>query len=114
MSVLDLLKFIPDVVWSGIIASLLTLSGVLISNKSNTARLRMQLNHDAEQKERDRKATIRREVYIRAAEELVKANTHLVPSRKLISLKPISFRASKAFSLRRPNWRSSRSCRRLI
>lgn len=37
----------------------------------------MQLNHDAEQKDRDRKATLRREVYLRAAEELVKANVIL-------------------------------------
>lgn len=68
---------VPDVVWSGIIASFLTLSGVLISNWSNTNRLRMQLRHDAAEKSKERTATLRRDVYLLAAEELTKANSHL-------------------------------------
>lgn len=68
---------IPDVVWSAVIASALTLSGVLMSNRSNTNRLRLQLQHDASEKAKERTATLRRDVYLRAAEELVKANAHL-------------------------------------
>jgi len=71
------LKSIPDVIWSGLIASMLTLGGVLISNGSNTNRLKLQLQHDANEKTKERTATLRREVYLRAAEELVKANAHL-------------------------------------
>lgn len=72
-----LLQSIPDVIWSGVIASILTLSGVLISNRSNTNRLKLQLQHDADEKAKERTATLRREVYLRTAEELVKANAHL-------------------------------------
>ena len=74
---LDLLRSVPDVVWSGVIASVLTLSGVLISNWSNTTRLRIQLQHDADQKTKERTAILRREVYLKAVEELTKANSHL-------------------------------------
>ena len=71
------LQSIPDVIWSGLIASVLTLSGVLISNWSNTSRLKLQLQHDADQKTTERTATLRRDVYLSAAEELTKANTYL-------------------------------------
>ena len=56
---------------------MLTLGGVLISNGSNTKRLKLQLQHDAKEKTKERTATLRREVYLSAAEELVKANAHL-------------------------------------
>ncbi|GAB2887674.1 hypothetical protein GCM10027046_14990 [Uliginosibacterium flavum] len=38
----------------------------------------MQLQHDAAEKTKERTATLRREVYLRTVEELVKVNTHLV------------------------------------
>lgn len=63
---------IPDVVWSGLIASLITLSGVMLSNRSNTKRLILQLKHDAEQKERDRLNNLRRDVYLNCIEEASK------------------------------------------
>ena len=68
---------IPDVVWSGIIASLLTLCGVLLSDWRNTNRLKLQLQHDSDEKAKQRKADLRKDVYLRAAEELVKANIYL-------------------------------------
>ncbi|MFZ3084615.1 hypothetical protein [Rhodoferax ferrireducens] len=71
------LQSIPDVIWSGVIASILTLSGVLISNRSNTNRLKLQLQHDATETAKERTSTLRREVYLRTAEELVKTNAHL-------------------------------------
>jgi hypothetical protein len=71
------LKSIPDVIWSGLIASVLTLSGVLISNWSNTSRLRLQLRHDSDQKATERTAALRRDVYLLATEELTKANSYL-------------------------------------
>jgi hypothetical protein len=72
-----LLASVPATVWSGIIGAILALSGVLLSNRSNTSRLRVQLQHDATEKTRERTAALRREVYLRAIEELVKANSHL-------------------------------------
>ena len=77
MTLLDLVKSIPDVIWSGIVASVLTLGGVLIANASNTKRLKIQLKHDSTEKLRDRQATLRRDVYLNAAEELVKASSYL-------------------------------------
>lgn len=74
---IELLRAVPNVVWSALIASVLTLSGVLISNWSSTNRLRIQLQHDATEKAKERTATLRRQVYLRAAEELTRANSHL-------------------------------------
>jgi len=71
------LSSIPEVVWAGIISSVLTLSGVLIADWSSTNRLRMQLQHDATEKSKERINILRREVYLRAAEELTRANSHL-------------------------------------
>lgn len=71
------LASIPATVWSGIIGAILALSGVLLSNRGSTSRLRIQLQHDAAEKARERTATLRRDVYLRAVEELVKANSHL-------------------------------------
>lgn len=70
-------RHIPDVVWSGITAAVLALSGVLIANRSNTTRLSIQLRHDADEKAKERIAVLRREVYLKAVEELTKANAHL-------------------------------------
>ncbi len=77
-ALIDFLSSIPNVIWSGIIASAITLSGVLISNRSNTNRLRIQLQHDAAEKSKERTAILRREVYLLMAEELTKANSLLV------------------------------------
>src|SRR5262245_49382082 len=76
-TVVTFLSSIPDVVWSGVIASILTLSGVLVSNWSNTKRLLVQLKHDADENQKERVAGLRREVYLTAAEELTKASTYL-------------------------------------
>jgi len=74
---LDFLRSVPAVVWSGVIASLLTLGGVLLSNWSNTKRLRIQLQHDSAEKTAERRAVLRREVYLKAVEELTKAGSYL-------------------------------------
>ena len=82
MSICNLLSDIPDVVWSGITASLLTLSGVMLSNRDNTKRLQLQLQHDSDEKAKQRKADLRKDVYLHAAEEVVKANTYLSTIQK--------------------------------
>lgn len=74
---INLFRAVPDVIWSAVLASLLTLSGVLISNRSNTTRQRIQLQHDADQKAKERNAALRREVYLKLAEELTQANSYL-------------------------------------
>jgi hypothetical protein len=74
---LGVLRSVPDVIWSGLIASVLALGGVLIIDGRNTKRLKLQLEHDANEKAKERTATLRREVYLPAMEELVNANAHL-------------------------------------
>jgi hypothetical protein len=75
---------VPDVIWSAaigaVLASGISFFGVRSANASSLARLHVQhVNdaaeadkqraHDAEQKDEDRKAAIRREVYTKAIEE---------------------------------------------
>jgi hypothetical protein len=72
-----LVSSVPDVVWSAVIASLLTLAGVMVSNRDSTKRLLLQLKHDASEKAKERIAMLRRDVYLHTVEELVKANAHL-------------------------------------
>ncbi len=71
------INLIPDVVWSGLIASTITLLGVFLVNVSNNRRLRIQLKHDSNEKERERAADLRRDVFLPAAEELIKAMNFL-------------------------------------
>lgn len=63
------LRSVPDVVWSGLLASLITLVGVFFSNCSNRSRLETQLRHDREEKEKERTATLRREISLEAVGE---------------------------------------------
>lgn len=77
MNIFDLLVKVPDVVWSGLLASVITLAGVMLSNWSNTKRLIRQLSHDADEKKKDRIHAMRRDVYLKAAEELTKASNYL-------------------------------------
>lgn len=77
MQYFEFFTTIPDVIWSGVIASLLTLGGVLLANRSSTARLRIQLEHESLEKAKQRRAELRRDVFLAAAEESVKANGYL-------------------------------------
>lgn len=74
---LELLKNIPINIWSVVLGSIIAFGGVLISNRSQSKRLTIQLSHDSELKAIERKAAMRREVYLNAAEELVRANSYL-------------------------------------
>ncbi len=67
---LELAKQIPSTIWAAAVASVLTLTGVALSNRSNTKRLLHQLSHDSQEKHKERNATMRRDVYLRAAEEM--------------------------------------------
>jgi hypothetical protein len=76
---------IPEAIWSGVVGATVALIGVFFVNSSNTKRLRLQLAHDAEQKERDRLAALRRDVYLQAPKEAVRAIKYLasLPRRDL-------------------------------
>jgi len=47
------------------------------SNRQQTERLKIQLQHEAAQKNRDREMTLRREVYLEAASEMAKAARYI-------------------------------------
>lgn len=74
---LEILKSLPITIWSVAVGSLIAFGGVLISNRSHIKRLKIQLEHDSKLKAIERKAAMRREVYLNAAEELVRASSYL-------------------------------------
>ncbi|WP_085724683.1 hypothetical protein [Pseudomonas sp. R37(2017)] len=86
------LKSVPDVIWSGVAASGITLLGVMVSNRSNTSRLVLQLNHDATEKSKERVSNLRREVYLKAFEDIEVASLHIsnLSSRSLTNLNLMS------------------------
>lgn len=86
-NIINALSEVPNVVWSGLIASLVTLSGVMLSNRSNTKRLIRQLNHDAAQKDKDRFNSLRRDVYLKAVEEASKVGSYF---GKIPTLDPVT------------------------
>ena len=57
--IITVLSLIPDVIWAAIIASVITLSGVALSNRANRKCLLMQLNHAAKEKDKEREFKIR-------------------------------------------------------
>jgi chromosome segregation ATPase len=69
---------IPDIVWSGVIASLMTLFGVLVADFRNTARQTRQHKFDAVQKQKDRTMALRRELYVPIAGLLAAAKNELL------------------------------------
>lgn len=67
----------PDVIWSGVIASVLALSGVILTVWINSINISRQLLHDAQERDKERKSDMRRQVYLAAAEELANAQNYL-------------------------------------
>jgi hypothetical protein len=74
---IEYLRSVPDVIWSGVIASCITLAGVMLSNWSNTKRLEKQLSHDAKERANDKISNIRKEVYLKAVEDIATTNIHV-------------------------------------
>lgn len=68
---------IPTIVWSGVVASFITLAGVVLSNRSSLARLKEQLRHDANENHRNRVTELRKNVYLELATQLTFAGGHL-------------------------------------
>ncbi|TVT90830.1 hypothetical protein [Pseudomonas sp. RGB] len=71
------IKEIPNVVWSGVIAAFIALSGVWASNRGNNKRLSLQLTHDAQEKSKERIHALRSEVYLAVMEYIEITNIHL-------------------------------------
>jgi hypothetical protein len=73
----EFIKSIPDVVWAAMLASLLTLIGVILSNRNSRAQTFAQLEHDSAQRDREREMALRQDVYLRAAEAVSKGQNIL-------------------------------------
>ena len=67
------LAAVPATIWAAIIA----VSGVLISNRHSRKRLQIQLNHEAEQRDRDRLMTLRKDVFLKAADGISQGSAAL-------------------------------------
>ncbi len=65
----------PDVIWSGVIASALAFGGVILTIWINARNIGRQLEHDAKERDNERKADLRKEVYLTAAEEITKVHS---------------------------------------
>lgn len=88
MTFIEFLQGVPAPAWGlagAAVGVLGTLGATALSNRSNDKRFEKQLKNDAEQRSKDRAASLRRDVYLNAAEELTAINTAL---GQLASLDP--------------------------
>lgn len=85
-ALLQFFNGVPAIFWSGLFGASFALGGVLISNAGNNRRLRIQLQHDAIEKNKDRVTNMRREVYLKAVEDMTVASQHLgnLPQRDVL------------------------------
>lgn len=67
---LHLAEKIPATFWGVVIGSFFSLGGVVLTNPANDRRLRAQLAHDRELRNRDRELSLRKDVYLAAAEAI--------------------------------------------
>jgi hypothetical protein len=65
---LALIERIPATFWGVVIGSFFSLGGIVMANRANDRRLREQLKHDREMRNRDRELSLRKDVYLSAAE----------------------------------------------
>jgi hypothetical protein len=73
----SLLLKIPDTVWAALIAASIAFIATTLTNKNSRSQLRMQLQHEAQQRDRERAMALRRDVYLPAAEALVRGQQAL-------------------------------------
>ena len=70
MDIVSLIEKIPATFWGVTIGSFFTIFGIVLTNWSNTKRLRIQLEHDRDLKARERDLALRKEIYLAAAEAI--------------------------------------------
>lgn len=66
-SIIELISKIPNVVWSGVVASCLTFMGVLWTNKGNEKRQTALLEHEKQKYQSEQKLTLKKEVFLNVA-----------------------------------------------
>ena len=71
------LESIPAAVYAATTASTITLAGLWLQNRGESKRNIQRLHHDALQRDREREMTLRRDVYLKAAEAMAHAQEYL-------------------------------------
>lgn len=61
---------IPGTFWGVVVGSFFSLGGILLTNRANLERLKAELAHDREMKGRERELSLKKEVYLAAAEAI--------------------------------------------
>jgi hypothetical protein len=69
----QLLSRVPGTFWGVIFGSIFTLLGTQLTNRDNDKRFRLQLQADRESRNREREMSLRKEVFVSAAEAVVRA-----------------------------------------
>ncbi len=64
MSLAMMIRAVPATFWGIVVGSLFTVIGVVITNRSNTQRLRIQHQHESELEAKARDLSMRREIYL--------------------------------------------------
>lgn len=72
-----LFHYVPDVVWGAFIAAVASYITARMTNRNSRTQLQMQLTADATQRDRERTMALRRDVYLPAAEAIVRAQQAL-------------------------------------
>jgi len=68
---------IPDAVWSALLASVIALGGVLLSNRNSLRQLQIRQQHESLEKERDRRSALRNSLYLKVVEEAAGVSAYL-------------------------------------
>lgn len=66
--ILNLIEKIPATFWGVVIGAFFSLGGVSLTNHANGRRLHAQLAHDRDMKARERELSLRKDIYLAAAE----------------------------------------------
>lgn len=70
MTFISIIESIPPAFYGVLIGSLLTIIGVVLTNMSNTKRLRLQHEHERQLRNKERDLNMRREIYMDAMEAI--------------------------------------------
>lgn len=85
---INLLESVPSVVWTGIVGTLigssLTIIGVVLTNRSNTERLKTQLQHEQNIRRQELKRERVEELYIESKKYLNAVGIHYLPYKKVM------------------------------
>lgn len=70
MTIIDWLSCIPATFWGVLAGSVFSLSGVVLANRNSAKNLRAQLEHDRATRAKEREMSMRKDIYLAAAEAI--------------------------------------------